>query len=151
MLSSEQIDTISGITCNYQDYVVYYSGDYPMHFEYAGIEDTFETDATEVSDDLIIIYVGSGFTREGTTFYFGDDVSCYELTYNKYIKAVPAWISFEVPDSELVYTNLASDYPDLNFWETRFNNIDFNFWIMLAFLIPLACDVIVRVIFGGKE
>lgn len=139
MLSSEQIDTVSGITCNYKDYVVYYSDDYSDYPE------------DETPADLILIYCGSGFQREGTTFIFGDDAACYQLTYNKYIDVLPVPDSFTVPERELVYTNLASDYPDLNFWATRFNNTDFGYWIVVGILVTLAVDVIFKVIFGGKE
>lgn len=154
MLNSSQIETVSGIVCNYKDYVVYYAGDYPRETLLAsyGEDDPDEaTEATQPSDDLILIFCGSGFTNDGTTFYFGDDVACYRLTYNKYIDAVPAPGIFNVPASELVYTNLASDYPDLTFWESKFNNTDFNVWIILFCVIPLSLDVIFHVIFGGKK
>lgn len=139
MLTSQQIDTLSGIVCNYDNYVVYYYADY------------YNYSASESRDSRIIIYVGSDIRFDNGTFTFGSDVETYYFTYNQYLNPVQTPSSFTVSDAEIVYTNLVSNYPDLCFWETRFQNADIGKWVILAVLLSLALDVVFKVIFGGKE
>lgn len=141
MLTSQQIDTLQGIVCNYDSYVVYNYAEYHNYSTY------------EEKDSRLLIYVGgkNDITFDSGTFTFSDGVECYALTYNKYLNSSSVPSSFKVPSSELVYTNLVPNYPDLCFLESRFQNADFGKWIMIFVIGSLAIDVIFKVIFGGKD
>ncbi len=139
MLSTSQIDTVSGIVCNYDYYVVYYYADY--HDYQVG----------ELRDSRIEIYVGSDITAEGNTFFFGNDVECYYLTNSKYLSRHDCSSQFTVKDSEIVYTNCISSYPDLCYFESKLNNIDVGKYLSFILLVIISSFVICRVIFGGSR
>lgn len=139
MLSSQQIDTIQGIVCSYDSYVVYYYADYHEYQVY------------ETRDNRIVIYAGSDISYADGSFTFGEDTACYYLTYNKYMESVTVPSAFTVPHSELVYTNLVADYPDLCFWESKFQNANIGGMVILMVGISLAIDVVFHVIFGGRN
>lgn len=139
MLSSAQIDTVSGIVSNYDDYVVYYYADY--HDYQTG----------EPRDSRIEIYVGSDITADGNIFTFGDDTECYYLTYSKYLSRQSCDDKLEVKNSEIVYTNCITSYPDLCYFESKFNNIDTPRCLLLVVLVIFAIYSINRVIFGGSQ
>lgn len=138
MLTSQQIDTVSGIVQNYDHYVVYYYADY--HDYQLG----------EVRDSRIDIYVGSDITVENNVFSFGEDVQYYHLTNSKYITAQSCPNSFSVMNDELVYTDLVHSYPSLSYFQTEYNNFDYK-PLLVGFVVSLvAFFAIFRVIFGGK-
>lgn len=139
MLSTSQVDMISGIVCNYDYYVVYYYADY--HDYQVG----------EVRDSRIEIYVGSDITADGNTFFFGDDVECYYLTNSKYLISQDCSSQFTVNNSEIVYTNCISSYPDLCYFESKVNNIDVGFYVTLLVSLAVFLTVISRIIFGGSR
>lgn len=141
MLSSQQIDNLQGIVCNYDSYVVYYYGDY------------HSSAISEERDSRIYIYCGDSdsIVFNGDSFVFSDNVESYVLTYNKYLNAASAPSSFTVPPSEIVYTNLVSNYPDLCFFESKIQNTNFSMWLIIFVVGSLALDVIFKVIFGGKD
>lgn len=139
MLSSQQIDTISGIVENYDHYVVYYYADY--HEYHAG----------EVRDSRIEIYVGSDITVENDNFIFGEDVSCYYFTSGKYLTVQNCPDYFNVHDNELVYTDLLEVYPDLCYFETKYNNFDYRSPLVGFFVCVIAIIVLTRVMFSGGK
>lgn len=139
MLSSAQIDTVSGIVSNYKHYVVYYYADY--HNYQPG----------ETRDSRIEIYVGSDISADGSNFTFGDDVECYYLTDSKYLSRQDCSSQFTVNNSEIVYTDCISCYPDLCYFESKINNLNFeNLFIMLV-LLPLTISIFVRIFLGGSK
>lgn len=138
MLTSQQIDTVSGIVENYDHYVVYYYADY--HDYQIG----------EVRDSRIEIYVGSDITVENNTFFFGDDVQYYHLTNSKYIIGQSCPNSFSVNNDEFVYTDLVNSYPSLCYFQTEYNNFDYKPLLVGSVVSVVAFFVILRVIFGGK-
>ena len=138
MLSSQQIDTVSGIVSNYPQYVVYYAGDYK------------EYTVGEERDYEILLYCGDGITFDNGTFTFPETVECYRITYNKYIDSVTVETSLSVPASEIVYTNVLSNYPQLCTVETKLNNTDFVGIISVLALSAVAVSVVLRLLFGGK-
>lgn len=136
MLSEVQMRTINSLVADYDDYVVYYYADY---HDYA---------VGETRDSKIMIYCGSGFTYEDGTFDFGFDVTCYEMTYNKYLNPVVSSTSFTVPTGEIVYTDVDSPFPDLGFFDSRFYNPD---TASIAVFVLVACFLVVvsvRLLFG---
>lgn len=139
MLSAVQTDLISGIVCNYDYYVVYYYADY--HDYQPG----------EVRDSRVEIYVGSDITADGDNFIFGEDVECYYLTYSKYLISQNCPSQFTVNDSEIVYTNCISGYPDLCYFESKFNNIDFGRFFCLLVSVAVFLTVITRLVIGGSR
>lgn len=139
MLSSAQIDTVSGIVCNYEHYVVYYYADY--HDYQVG----------ETRDSRIEIYVGSDITADGNNFIFGDNVECYYLTNSKYLSRQDCSSQFTVNNSEIVYTDCISCYPDLCYFESKCNNIDFEGLFVLLILLPLSLSVFIRIFLGGSK
>lgn len=139
MLSSAQIDTVSGIVSNYKHYVVYYYADY--HNYQPG----------ETRDSRIEIYVGSDISADGSNFTFGDDVECYYLTDSKYLSRQDCASQFTVNNSEIVYTDCISFYPDLCYFESKINNIDAGNCILLFVLLPLCICLLVRIILGGLK
>lgn len=138
MLTSQQIDTVSGIVENYDHYVVYYYADY--HDYQIG----------EVRDSRIEIFVGSDITVENNVFSFGEDVQYYHLTNSKYITAQTCPNSFSVNNDELVYTDLVHSYPSLCYFQTEYNNFDYKPLLVGSVVIVVAFFVVLRVIFGGK-
>ena len=139
MLSTSQIDAVSGIVCNYEHYVVYYYADY------------HEYQVGEVRDSRIEIYVGSDITVDGNTFFFGDDVECYYLTESKYLSRHDRSSQFTVNDSEIVYTNCIASYPDLCYFESKVNNFDVPKYLLIILLVIVSSFVICRIIFGGSK
>lgn len=139
MLSTVQSETIAGIVDNYDKYVVYYYADY--HDYQPG----------EVRDSRAVIYVGDDITVNGNTFYFGDDVDCYYFTYSKYLTPQSTPSEFTVEDSEIVYTNCVKYYPDLCYFESEYNNFDYNVLIIGIVLVFFAVVVLIRCIFGALK
>lgn len=139
MLTAQQIDTISGIVCSYDHYVVYYYADY--HDYQLG----------EVRDSRIEIYVGSDITIEDHIFSFGDDVSCYYLTSGKYITSQLCPDHFTVNNNEIVYTDLVTSYPDLCYFETEYNNFDYKPLLVALIICIFSIIVLIRVIFAGGK
>lgn len=141
MLTSQQVDTLQGIVCNYESYVVY---NYSEYHDYS---------QNEVRDSRIVIYVGGkdDISYTGSTFSFSGNVQCFYLTYNKYMDLVPVSGNFSVPPSELVYTNLVPSYPDLCWTESKLQNADFSPLIISSILVYLSIHVVLKVIFGGKD
>lgn len=139
MLSTSQIDTVSGIVCNYDNYLVYYYADY--HDYTVG----------EHRDSRIEIYVGSDITVADNTFFFGNDVECYYLTDSKYLSRQDCSSQFTVNNSEIVYTNCISNYPDLCYFETKVNIIDFGYYFMVLISVTVAFTVIIRIFLGGSK
>ena len=138
MLTSQQIDTVTGIVQNYDHYLVYYYADY--HDYQTG----------EVRDSRIEIYVGSDISYENNSFTFGDGVECYYLTSSKYISPRSCPGSFTVRNDELVYTDLVQSYPSLCYFQTEYNNFDYKPFLVGGVVIVVALLAIFRVIFGGK-
>lgn len=141
MLTSQQMDTIQGIVCNYDSYVVYYYADYHTYTTY------------EERDSRIYIYCGDAgsITFDSGVFTFSDTVEGYTLTYSKYLNSISTPSSFAVPSSEFVYTNLVPNYPQLCYFESRFQNADVGKWVIIFVVGSLMLDVIFKVIFGGKD
>lgn len=139
MLSTSQIDMVTGIVCNYEHYLVYYYADY--HDYQVG----------EVRDSRIEIYVGSDITAEGNTFFFGDDVECYYLTNSKYLIRQDCSSQFTVNNSEIVYTDCNTYYPDLCYFESKFNNFDFSSFILGSVLIVVLVFTSIRILLGGSK
>ncbi|MDE5564058.1 MAG: hypothetical protein K2I93_02790 [Oscillospiraceae bacterium] len=141
MLTTQQIDNLQGIVCNYDSYVVYYYGDYHTYTGY------------EERDSRIYIYCGDAdsITFNAGTFTFTDTVECYTLTYGKYLNSAETPSSFTIPHSEMVYTNLVPNYPQLCYFESRFQNADIGKWIIIFAVGSLMIDVVFKVIFGGKD
>lgn len=139
MLSTSQIDTVSGIVCNYDNYLVYYYADY------------HDYSVGERRDSRIEIYVGSDITVADNTFFFGDDVECYYLTDSKYLSRQDCSSQFTVNNSEIVYTNCISSYPDLCYFETKVNNIDFGHYFLLVISLVFAIIVLKFAVLGGSK
>ncbi len=139
MLTSQQIDTVSGIVESYDHYVVYYYADY--HDYQIG----------EVRDSRIEIYVGSDISADNNSFTFGEDVSCYYLTSGKYITSQSCPDHFTVHDGELIYTDLVDKYPDLCYFQTEYNNFEDKSFFVTLIICVIAIIVLIRVnFFGGK-
>lgn len=138
MLTSQQIDTISGIVENYDHYVVYNYADY--HDYQVG----------EVRDARVEIYVGSDISYENNSFTFGDGVECYYFTSSKYISSRSCPGSFTVRNDELVYTDLVHSYPSLCYFQTEYNNFDYKPFLVCLVVTVFAFFAIFRVLFGGK-
>lgn len=138
MLTSQQIDTISGIVQNYNHYVVYYYGDY-VDFEY-GTERDYQ----------IHIFAGDDITFEDNTFFFGEDVQSLVLTENKYLTEVSLPGSFLIRDNELVYTDLVDSYPSLCYIPTKINNFDTDNLIVGSVLTIFSIAILIKFFFGGK-
>lgn len=139
MLSSNQFDTVSGIVCNYKYYVVYYYADY------------HEYKPGEVRDSRIEIYAGSEISFEDNTFHFGDDVECYYFTNGKYLTRQPCSSSFDVNNSELVYTNCTAKYPDLCYFESQYRNLYFGSVALACVIVYLCLNVLLRLFVGGSK
>lgn len=140
LLSTVQYDTVSGIVSGYDKYVVYYYADY--HNYTVG----------EERDSRIEIYVGSDITFEDNTFFFGDDVECYYFTNSKYLSLHNRSSEFKVKDSEIVYTNCNSVYPEMCYLESQFNsikNFDFMPFVLYSLLLILAFSAVIRIVLGG--
>lgn len=138
MLSSQQIDTISGIVQNYNHYVVYYYGDY-VDYEY-GTERDYQ----------IHIFAGDSITYENNTFFFGEDVQSLVLTENKFITLVSSPDSFSISNNHLVYTDLVDSYPSLCYIPTKINNFDTDNFIVGSILSIVAIAILIKFFFGGK-
>ena len=138
MLTSQQIETVSGIVEIYKHYVVYYYADY--HNYQMG----------EVMDSRIEIYVGKDITIDNGSFIFGDGVECYYLTNSKYLTSHKCPNSFSVKNNELVYTDLVKSYPDLCYFQTEYNNFDYKPPLVGLIVCIFSVIVIIRVLFGGK-
>lgn len=138
MLSSQQIDTISGIVQNYNHYVVYYYGDY-IDYEYG-------TDR----DYQIHIFAGDSITFDNNTFSFGEDVQSLVLTENKYLTEVSSPGSFSVRNNEIVYTDLVDSFPSLCYIPTKINNFDTDNLIVGSVLSIAAIAILIKFFFGGK-
>lgn len=138
MLTSQQIETVSGIVGNYKHYVVYYYADY--HDYQIG----------EVRDSRIEIYVGNDITFENNSFVFGDGAECYYLTNSKYITSHSCPDSFSVNNNEFVYTDLVKSYPSLCYFQTEYNNFDYKPPFVGLIVGIFSIIIIIRVLFGGK-
>ncbi len=139
MLSTQQIETVSGIVENYKHYVVYYYADY--HDYQIG----------EVRDSRIEIYVGSDISFEDNSFTFGEDVNCYYLTNGKYLIPHSCSGHFSIHSDELVYTDLVDKYPSLSYFQTEYNNFDYKPVLAFGLILIFAIMVINRVIFAGGK
>ncbi len=140
MLSTQQIETISGIVESYDHYLVYYYADY--HDYQVG----------EIRDSRVEIYVGDiTFDVENNTFRFSESVECYYLTSGKYLTAHSRPDHFTVHDGELIYTDLVDKYPNLCYFQTEYNNFDFKPLAVFLLILIFAVIVINRVVFAGGK
>lgn len=134
MISTSQLDTISGIVCHYENYVVYYTSTYNSGYTQSEID----------------IFVGSEITYASGVWTFGDDCQHYRLTQNKYYNFVGDVSGSSWGPSEpagLVYTNTAAHYPEIAFVETRIENFDYSKFYLAFSLICLGSAVLLCLLF----
>lgn len=137
MLSTQQLELCEGLVSQYDYYVVYYRYDY--------------TDYTVgmTRDYLIEIYVSDQLPEVQDYSFSFTDCKYFRVTENKYVSAVSLETASFTPNSgsDIVYSNVEPDYPQICYEISSFRNFDFSALYVLLGII-LASVLCFKLIFG---
>lgn len=137
MLSSNQIELVYGLVCQYDYYVVYYSYDYT------------EYTVGDTRNYLIEVYVSDGLPELQDGSFSFTDCKYFRITENKYISVTPLeTVSFSpLSGSDIVYSNVDPDYPQICYEISQFRNFDFSaLYVILG--IVLCVSLCFKILFG---